>query len=66
MRSAFEMCREDGSEPDQVRPINCRYLAMTSCLSDSKSSLLAPDNEFGSEDLTCRVGAGSAGGACTG
>jgi hypothetical protein len=39
---------------------------MTSCLSDSKSSLLAPDNEFGSDDLTCRVGAGSAGGPCTG
>jgi hypothetical protein len=50
----------------QVRPINCRYLAMTSCLSDSKISLFAPDNEFGSEDLICRVGAGNAGGACTG
>lgn len=66
MSGTLEMCGEDSSELLQVRPINCRYLAMTSSLSDSKSSLLAPDNEFGNDDLTCRVGAGNAGGAFTG
>jgi hypothetical protein len=46
-----------------VRPIRCRYFVMTSNLSVSKISLLAPDNELGSDDLTFRLGGGKFGGA---